>query len=135
MKLRHDDSVRSTVSNTTGGEPDVRPRVEQLHIRNYDETRRYHLAVSVSRPGYPPSHEATYELAPDNVLSELQVVPPGRYNVTVEGSFRPVENAPTDEPTGDDADTAVCNVGDRAPQTVVIECGNGVVSVSEGLSG
>jgi hypothetical protein len=133
MRLRHADTARSTVSNATGGGPDVRPRVEQLHIRNYDEDRRYRLELSISRPGYPPSHETTYELAPDNVLSELQVVPPGRYDVTVEGSFQPVGNAPTDAGTSND--TAVCNVGDRAPQTIVVECGNGVVSVSEGLIG
>jgi hypothetical protein len=112
----------------------IRTRCEQLHLRNYDESRRYQLTVSVSQPNGGPEHEATYELAPRDVESELQVVPPGRYEVQVSGAFRPAGPDRHHGTTGSDEETVSCNVGDRPQQTVVVECGNGVVTVSEGLS-
>lgn len=115
------------------GSADVHTRTEQLHLRNYDTGRRYRVTLSVSNPDGPPEHEATYELAPGEVASELEVVPPGRYDVHVDSEFRPANGRAADGTAGSDSTTTVCNVGDRAGRTVVVECGNGIVDVSEGL--
>jgi hypothetical protein len=127
------DTVESTGDHTLDRE-EIRTRCEQLHLRNYDESRQYRLTVSVRQPNGGPEYEATYELAPSDVGSELEIVPPGRYEVHVSGSFRPVGEQ-SHHAAGRDEATASCNVGDRPPQTVVVECGNGVVTVSEGLFG
>lgn len=132
MQQQYADTTASNATRLDTGT--VRTRCEQLHFRNYDEHRRWRLTVSVSRPGEPPEHEGTYELGPDDVESELEIVPPGRYEVRVSASFRSVQEGRSDGTVETDEVTAECNVGDRPPQTVVVECGNGVVAVSEGLS-
>lgn len=133
MQQQRADATGPTA--TTLDAETVRTRCEQLHLRNYDGSRRYRLTVTVSRPGTPVEHEATYELDPGDAASELEIAPPGRYEVRVSGSFRPAGEERSDGTAGTDEATANCNVGDRPPQTVVVECGNGVVAVSEGLSG
>jgi hypothetical protein len=132
MQQQHADATEP--APTTLDSETVRTRCEQLHLRNYDESRRYRLTVSVSRPGAPPEHEATYELDPGDAASELEIAPPGRYDVRVSGSFRPAGPTRADGTAGTKEVTASCNVGDRPPQTIVVECGNGLVAVSEGLS-
>jgi hypothetical protein len=127
------DTIESAANHTLNRE-EIRTRCGQLHLRNYDESRQYRLTVSVRQPNGGPKYEATYELAPSDVASELEIVPPGRYEVHVSGSFRPVDGE-SHHTAGRDEETANCNVGDRPPQTVVVECGNGIVTVSEGLSG
>lgn len=134
MKQQHAKDSGSQADHRIDTET-VQTRCEQLHLRNYDESRRYRLTVSVSQPNSGHEYEATYELGPGDVESELEVVPPGRYQVHVSGSFRPTGEESHNGTTGSDEETADCNVGDRPPQTVVVECGNGVISVSEGLSG
>ena len=125
-----DDGTTTTLDTGT-----VRTRCEQLHLRNYDESRCYRLTVSLSRPEGGPEHESTHELGPGEVSSELEIVPPGRYEVEVSASFRPANGTHPDGSAGTHEETTDCNVGDRPPQTIVVECGNGVVAVSEGLSG
>lgn len=132
MQQQYADAVESTDHRLDT--ETVRTRCEQLHLRNYDESRQYRVTVSVSQPDGGPEHEMTYKLAPGDVTSELEIVPPGRYEVEVSGSFRPVGQDRHHGTAGNDKETATCNVGDRPQQTVVVECGNGVVSVSEGLS-
>jgi hypothetical protein len=135
MQQRRADAHSTEPNATTLDAETVRTRSEQLHLRNYDESRRYRLTVSVSRPGTPVEHEATYELDPGDATSELEIAPPGRYEVRVSGTFRPAGRERADGTVGADGTTANCNVGDRPQQTVVVECGNGIVAVSEGLSG
>lgn len=89
----------------------------------------------MSRPEGGPEHESTHELGPGEASSELEIVPLGRYEVQVSASFQPVREGHPDGTAGTDEETTDCNVGDRPPQTVVVECGNGIISVSEGLSG
>lgn len=133
MQQEHADAVESA-DHRLDTEM-IRTRCEQLHLRNYDESRRYRLMVSVSKPNGGPEYEATYELAPGDSESELEIVPPERYEVHVSGAFRPTGPNRHHGTTGSDKETVSCNVGDRPQQTVVVECGNGVVTVSEGLSG
>jgi hypothetical protein len=134
MTQRHRTAAGPAVTDATLGASELRTRSEQLHLRNYDEDRVYRLTVSLSRSDQLPDHEETYELAPGDVISELEIVPPGRYDVTVSGSFRPVINGPNDGTVGRDSDSLECNVGDRLARTILVECGNGLVAVSEGVS-
>jgi hypothetical protein len=114
---------------------DIRMHCEQLCLRNYDENRRCRLTLSLSRSAPRSGYEATYELEPGDVVTELEIVPPGRYEVCVEGAFYPIEGeAGYGDDATEDVERASCNVGDRPPQTLLVECGNGVVSVSEGLA-
>jgi hypothetical protein len=134
MTQRYRTAAGSAATDATLDGSEIRTRSEQLHLRNYDEDRVYRLTVSVSRPDQPLDYEGTYELAPGEVVSELEVVPPGRYDVTVSGSFRPVVDGPNDGTVGRDSDRLECNVGDRLARTVLVECGNGLVALSEGVS-
>ena len=131
----------------------VRTRCEQLCVRNYDENRSYRVRLSVSRPsvGSPDGttvrngdasasddhyeYEATYELAPGAVTTEMTVVAPGRYDVSVVGTAGPVGDDAGDTGRKQITAAATCNVGQAPPQTIVVEVGNGVVSVTEGIVG
>lgn len=112
---------------------DLAVRSEQLQLRNYDETRRYVVTLRVAGPG--PDREVTYDLAPMERRSVAEIAPPGRYDARVEGSFVPTDGAEggRGRRSGADTDTAVCNVGRRPAQTILVECGNGIVTLSEGL--
>lgn len=110
-----------------------RDRTEQLHLRNHDGTRRYRVTVSVSKPGQPPAHEATYDLAPGEVTAEFEAVPAGEYDVRVDAAFRPTGDTRRDGTAGTDSARAVCDIGDRVSRTVAVECGNGIVDVSSGM--
>ena len=111
----------------------IRTRCEQFHLRNYDESRQYRLTVSVSRPNRGLEREIDYELPPGQAASDFEAVSPGRYEVHVSGSFRPAGQERHHGTTGSDEESASCNIGDRPQQTVVVECGNGIITVSEGL--
>ena len=113
--------------------PSPRDRTEQLHLRNHDGTRRYRVTVSVSKPGQPPAHEATYDLAPGEVTAEFEAVPAGQYDVRVDAAFQPTDDAHCDGTAGTDSARAVCDIGDRVSRTVAVECGNGIVDVSPGM--
>lgn len=132
MQQRRVRTAEST-GDDTDGSADVYTRTEQVHLRNYDSDRRYRVTLSVSKPDCPPEHEATYELAPGEVASEIEVAPPGRYDVHVDSEFRPTGGRVADGTVGTDSTTTVCDVGDPAGRTVVVECGNGIVDVSQGL--
>jgi hypothetical protein len=113
---------------------EIRIWCEQLQLWNYDESPQHWLTVSVWQPNGGPAYEATYDLAPDDVASELEIDPPGQYEVHVSELVRPVgRESPHTIKRG--KETASCNVGYRSPQPIVVECGNGVVTLSEGLSG
>ena len=93
--------------------------VEDLVVRNYDRSRSYALALHV-RTADSVAHEETYRLAPGECVSEWDVVPDGTYDVEVELLRH-------------DRDRCRCRVGPGLDRTVVVEVGNGVASVSEGL--
>ena len=150
MQQRRQHTTDAAGDETPLGPSAVRTRSEQLCLRNYDEHRSYRVRVSVSRPDALSrdgttaangatgadecQYEATFELAPGEVATEMEVVPPGRYDVTVAGTADPASDRRDTAPTPVEA-AAACNVGAEPPQTVVVEVGNGVVSVTEGLVG
>ena len=149
MEQRHRSTTGAAAAETTVDPSAVRTRCEQLWLRNYDGDRSYRVRLSVSRPDTPSGdgssapndgaetadrrneYEATYELGPGEVTTETGVLAPGRYDVTVVGTagdrggrgVKPVE------------ETARCNVGEHPSHTIVVEAGNGVVSVTEGIVG
>ncbi|MGM0718128.1 MAG: hypothetical protein ACQET5_13360 [Halobacteriota archaeon] len=62
---------------------DVALYSEQLHLRNYDEERRYEVTVRVTGDG--PERVQTYDLDPMERQSVIEIVPPGRYEVHLKG--------------------------------------------------
>lgn len=95
-------------------------RTEDIHVRSYDHRWSYDLDVEVrTRDGIQVFRERYY-VAPGQSTSELNALPSGEHEITV---------------TVDDdrCERVQCRIGDSPDHTVVIEVGNGVLSVSEGL--
>ena len=102
--------------------PDSRPaaRSEDLHLRSYAHEWAYDVAVEVVAPDGDVAFEADYHLQPGNAESEVDTLPPGEYEI----------RATLDNDTHK---TAACRIGSDPDRTAVIEVGNGVLSVTEGL--
>jgi hypothetical protein len=94
---------------------------ENLFIRNYDPYEAYDLTVSVSDTE-APVFEERYFFQPGQIETVRGVLVPGEYEVTVELDNRRRK-------------TATCRVGDSPHQTIHVEMGNGIVSLTEGLYG
>lgn len=97
--------------------PGDKPISEDLLVRNYDVERRYTLHVTAEDPGSETVFEWTYYLDPGEFRSEIGVLDPGTYEITVET-----------ESCG--RDRASCTVGPNPDGTVLIETGNLTVAVS-----
>lgn len=130
-QMEHARGQSTRTSRPTG--KGLHTRVEQLHIRNFDPDRAYRIQLQLSQPGNPPTYQGTFEVGPRGVESAFELAPPGLYDVEVRTAFDVLEERAF-ATEGSSADTAECNVGEGAAQTIVIECGNGIVSVSEGLN-
>lgn len=92
---------------------------EQIHLRNYDG-RRTHTVDITFRSDDEPVRETRYRIEPGRALSDLAAVPGGEYElqVTVDGER---------------TESHRCHLGSAPRRTAVIEVGNGVVSVTDGL--
>lgn len=103
--------VRSTIPKPSVG-------TEAIHVRNYDDAERV-LTIRVSNERDRVfDHE--YHLAPRERVSERHALPPGVYDVVVE--------------LGDDRQRLEeCTVGLRPEHTILVETGNGRISVSDGI--
>lgn len=93
-------------------------RGEAVHVRNLDPERSYRLSLAVRDDDGVPLDE-TYVLAPGATRSDPGPLAPGVYDVVAELA-------------AGDRDTARCAVGERPAHTVLVELGNGAVSVTEG---
>jgi len=92
---------------------------EDLHVRNYDVERSYRVTVAVSDDD-GVAFEETYWLRPGAFLSEIDVIDPGEYEVTVEiDSGRSVSRT--------------CQIDADHDHSALIELGNGIVSITQGL--
>jgi hypothetical protein len=107
-----------------GPERDVSPQQvahrtdrEQLHLRNYDQAAGYDLNIRLRRDGRCAVDQRLY-LQPGGIRCLGKLVPPGEWQVVVSLSGK--------QPTRER-----CSLGPSIAQTVVIECGNGVVAVNE----
>lgn len=111
-----------TVRNAAGDASDGRttPRSEDLHLRSYAHEWAYDVAVEVRTLDGDVVFEADYYLRPGDAESELDTLPAGEYEV----------RATLDN---DRRETVRCRIGDAPEQTAVIEVGNGVLSLTEGL--
>lgn len=98
--------------------PGDSPLSEELHVRNYDVERPCTLRVTVT-DGEETAFEWTYYLGPGEFRSELGVLDPGTYEVTVE-----TESCGTA--------TTTCEIGPAADATALVETGNLTVAVSKG---
>jgi hypothetical protein len=118
------ESTDETTENPRDGSTDERTTtevsvdVEDLAVRNYDLDRSRAITVTVrSRDTGETRLADRFDLEPAGTAAAD--LPAGTYEVVVE--------------TGGDRATAVCEVGPSPFESVVVEAGNGVVSVSQGF--
>lgn len=117
---------RTTRARTAGRHardgPDSRvaARTEDLHLRSYAHEWAYDVAVEVRTPDGDVAFAAEYYLQPGDAESEIDALPPGEYEI----------RATLDN---DRRETATCRIGPEPDRTAVLEVGNGVLSLTEGL--
>jgi hypothetical protein len=93
--------------------------VEDIHVRNYDAERTHRVWVTVVDDGERVV-ETTRRLRPGETASIESDLRPDEYDVEVDidGLQRTLEG---------------CRIGDRPDQTLLVETGNGLVSLSQGV--
>ncbi|MFC7134282.1 MULTISPECIES: hypothetical protein [Salinibaculum] len=92
---------------------------EDIHIRNYDVQHSYRVRVTVT-DGRETVFARRYTLDPGQSTSERDIVDAGTYDVTVAlDSHRSARTR--------------CRLADSPDDTALVEVGNGIVSVSQGL--
>lgn len=94
---------------------------EDVHVRNYDGRETHHLRLRAV-DGDGRAVERSYRLGPGATESETDLLPAGEYDVEVEldGLRRWAGH---------------CRVDDGPEHTVLVEVGNGLVSITEGVPG
>ena len=97
-----------------------RATTEHIHVRNYDFERSYGVMVKIEDTSGDRLFSRRYFLRPGQSRSERGLLIPGTYRIT----------AAIDPPQRDAMD---CAIGETPDRTGLVQVGNGVVSVSEGL--
>jgi hypothetical protein len=101
------------------------PRTDcQLH--NYDD--RPYTVVLVARDDDGVAFERRYDLEPGESRAERGTISPGEYDVCATVIADECDAAPVDK-----RDSVTCHVGTDPAETVRVELGNHVVTVSEGV--
>lgn len=92
---------------------------EEIHVRNYDVETSHSVWINVVDDG-ERAFETTRRLRPGEVYSVTGAVGPGEYDIEigVDGLRREV---------------VTCRIGDDPEETALVELGNSVVSVTEGI--
>jgi hypothetical protein len=90
---------------------------EHIYCRNHDHTSGYDLKITIRRMDTVAFDERLY-LQTGCLRTLSDVVPSGTWQVSVSLDRQTTQ-------------TAVCSVGPSREQTVVVECGNGAVSVTD----
>jgi hypothetical protein len=90
-----------------------------LFVRNFDTTRTNHLTVRV-RDDDGIVFASRYALTPGKTECEVGRLGPGEYDVIVELDSQRRERA-------------TCQIGPGPEKTILVEIGNGTVSVTQGL--
>lgn len=98
----------------------VSGRREDIHIRNYDFRQGYDLEIAVVTESGEVALEDRYYLAPGDYRSLDDVIGPGRYRVTVQLD-------------GKKSAATRCDVDDGPKGGILVELGNGQVSVTDGI--
>lgn len=96
------------------------PTSEDVLVRNYDMEHPYTVHLRIEDHEDESTFEWTYYLKPGEFRSELGVLSPGTYSVSV-----------TTENAGGDRTT--CEVSPEYDGTILVETGNHAVAVSDGL--
>lgn len=102
-----------------------RPEVigsEQVHIRNHDHQLGYDLNLEIVDATGGVVFENRYYLQPGLIESELDVLPPGEYEIRAT-----LDNH--------QAETLQCRIDTDPEHSLVVEMGNGVLSLTQGLQG
>lgn len=102
-----------------------RPEVigsEQVHIRNHDHRVGYDLNLEIVDAGGQRVFENRYYLQPGQIESELEALPPSEYEIRATLDNLRME-------------TLQCRIGPEPEHTLVVEMGNGVLSLTQGLRG
>lgn len=99
---------------------EVTERREDVHIRNYDFRQGYDLDLTVSTETGTSVLDGRFYFQPGAFRSLENTLEPGRYEVTVR-----LDDG--------DPETTTCEVDDEPDGGLLIELGNGQVSVTEGI--
>ena len=110
---RRTESVGSSVSTGRAYQG------EQLTLRNHDHRSGYELGVHVTDGEGTTVGQERYVVGSETTKRVFDVCPPGEYTVEVSHA-------------GEVTDTVAGRLDESADGTVVVECGNGVVSVTTG---
>jgi hypothetical protein len=94
---------------------------EDIHVRSHDHRWAYDLDIDVQRADGKSVFEKRYYVTPGETVGEVDILPPGEYDITVT-----VDNDHTAERR--------CRIDASAAHTAVVEVGNGVLSLTEGLN-
>lgn len=97
------------------------PSSEDIHVRNYDRQWGYDLTIEVLEDA-EVVFEQRYYLQPRRVESEPDVLPAGEYEIRVT-----MDNL--------QEESMECRIDAEPAHTVVIEVGNGALSLTQGLTG
>lgn len=95
---------------------------EQIHIRNHDHQCGYDLTLEITDADGKVVFEKRYYIQPGQVESELDALPAGEYHIRAT-----LDNL--------DEERLQCRIDTSPDDTVVIEMGNGVHSLTQGLQG
>lgn len=118
---RHEtEATADTRTTPTPTENRETASTEEIHVRSYDHDRAYDLRLEIRVPGGEVVYSDRYYLQPGASESETDVVSPGAYRV----------EAVLDN---DDRRSRRCRIGSAADHTAVVEVGNGVLSLTEGV--
>lgn len=99
---------------------------ESIVLRNYDDTATHTVTVRLRGVNEAVAFERTYELAPGRTRSIRTRLPRGVYTAEARREHEPTL-------TGDPADSEPVLVGSGPNETALVELGNGLVGVSEGV--
>ncbi|WP_435185014.1 hypothetical protein [Halobellus sp. EA9] len=115
------DEVESDDVDSDVGVDDPRTlNSEDVHVRSYAHETTYELDLEVRAPDGDVAFETTYALEPGALRSEINALPTGAYEVRAT--------------LGDERSrTLRCLIDDSPDGTVLVEVGNGVLSLTEGL--
>ncbi|MEF8813784.1 MAG: hypothetical protein V5A55_08200 [Halovenus sp.] len=110
---------RLSGSDSANASPPGTRRAEEIHVRNFDVSRTYHLTVEVRENGRLVFANR-YHLSPGKTASERDRLPPGEYDITVELD-------------GLRRQTVRCRIDGTPERTALVQVGNGTLSLTEGL--
>jgi hypothetical protein len=123
MAQRNDADWIAEIASGSGQPRETSGReetTEHIHIRNYDHQWGYDLDIVVATPDGEPVVRKHYYLQPGQAVSERDLLSSAEYelHVTLDNSHEA---------------RLPCRISSATEHTAVIEVGNGVLSLTEGL--